>query len=214
MGNECCPIEWTEEQWNQVQETVRSEAAKVRVAALALPIYGPLPCDAESVSLQEVRREPTAETHILTALADEMRTQAISGAPLPQVLQALEGRVRAVEHSAARRRGEAQERLMVDDTRCRPLTKISVNVYLTSAQLCQPDLSSALILFRRAANLIARVEDRIVFGGQPGPDPNPQVLNINPPIFRVAGGEQFRGLIAEASAHHSDSSLYCDSSWT
>ncbi|MGB5053130.1 MAG: family 1 encapsulin nanocompartment shell protein, partial [Nitrospirales bacterium] len=160
----------------------------------------PLQCDAESVSLQEVRREPTAETHILAALADEMRAQAISGAPLPQVLQALEGNVRAVEHSAARRRGEAQERLMVDDTRCRPLTKISVNVYLTSAQLCQPDLSSALILFRRAANLIARVEDRIVFGGQPGPDPNPQALNINPPIFRVAGGEQFRGLIAEARA--------------
>ncbi|MDR4460789.1 MAG: bacteriocin family protein [Nitrospirales bacterium] len=201
MGNECCPIEWTEEQWNQVQETVRSEAAKVRVAGSFLPIYGPLPCDAESVPIQEVRQEPTGETHVLAALANEMRRQADAGAQnLPQVLRALEGNVRAVEHSAARRRGEAQERLMVDDTRCRPLTKISVNVYLTSAQLCQPDLASALILFRRAANLISRVEDRIVFGGQPGPDPEPRLLNISPPIFRVSGGAQFRGLIAEALA--------------
>jgi len=200
MENECCPIEWTEDQWNQVQETVRNEAAKVRVSASALPTYGPLPCDAESVSMQEVRQESTGETHILGELADEIRNQANAGAPLNQVLHALEGRVRAVEHSASRRRGEAQERLMVDDARCRPLTKISVNVYLTSAQLCQPDLSSALILFRRAANLIARVEDRIVFGGQPGPDPNPLILNIRPPIFRVSSGEQFRGLIAEARA--------------
>lgn len=201
MENECCPIEWKEDQWNQVQETVRNEAAKVRVAALALPTYGPLPCDAESVSIQEVREEPTGETHILAALADAMRRQADQGATdLPQVLRELESGVRNVEHSASRRRGEAQERLMVDDTRCRPLTKISVNVYLTSAQLCQPGLSSALILFRRAANLIARVEDRIVFGGQPQADPPPQNLNIAPPIFRVSGGEMFRGLIAEALA--------------
>jgi len=201
MENACCPIEWTEEQWDRVQEAVRDEAGKVRVAASFLPIFGPLPCDAESVSLQEVQQEPTGEVHILSALADEMRLQADQGSNnLPQVLRELEPRVRAVEAIAHRRRGEALERLLVEDTRCRPLTKISVNVYLKSAQLCQPDLSSALIMFRRAANIIARVEDRIVFGGQPGPSPDPSALNVSPPIFRVSGGEQFRGLIAEALA--------------
>ncbi len=196
-----CQIPWTEEQWNQVQETVREEAGKVRVAASFLPIYGPLPCDAETVSLQEVRRESTEETHVLSALADEMRDQANMGADnLQQVLRELEPRVRAVEAVAHRRRGESLQRLLVDDTRCRPLTKISVNVYLRSTQLCQPDLSSALILFRRAANLIARVEDRIVFGGQPSANPDPSTLDVSPPIYRVSGGETFRGLIDEALA--------------
>ena len=97
-----CQIPWTEEQWNQVQETVREEAGKVRVAASFLPIYGPLPCDAETVSLQEVRRESTGETHVLSALADEMRDQANMGADnLQQVLRELEPSCRSRGASTA-----------------------------------------------------------------------------------------------------------------
>ena len=147
-------VQWTEEQCNLVQQTVRDEARKVRVAASFLPLYGPLPPDAASVPLQHLEEIP-------------------------------------------RRAGI---RMRVDDSHTRPLTTISVNVELQSSQAAQPDLSSALIMFRRAANIIARVEDRIVFEGQPGPDPDPRLLNVTPIIFTVSGGEQFKGLIREAQS--------------
>ena len=192
-------LPWTEEQWNQVDESIRAEACKVRVARLFLPIDGPYPRDAETVSLQEVRQEDTGETRALSELADYLRRQGNQGASnLPRVLRGLESEVREVEHSARRMRGESQERLLVDATRTRPLTKISVNVYLKSAQVEQQDLYDAHILFRRAANFIARVEDRIVFGGQPCASPDPRLFGIQPYVYRVSGGEQFRGLIAEA----------------
>jgi uncharacterized linocin/CFP29 family protein len=142
-------LQWTEEQWNLVQQTVRDEARKVRVAASFLPFYGPLPPEAASVPLQE--------------------------------LQAPAGNMR------------------VDDGRTRRLTTISNIVELQRHQVAQPDLSSALSLFRRAANIIARVEDRLVFMGQPREDPDPAEIGVNPPTFRVTGGEQFRGLIAHAA---------------
>ena len=52
---------WTEAQWTQVQETVRDEAKKQRVAASFLPLYGPLPEDAQTVPLQilALRPDPT-----------------------------------------------------------------------------------------------------------------------------------------------------------
>ena len=46
------PIQWTEDQWNLVQQTVREEARKVRVAASFLPIHGPLSSETEAVPLQ------------------------------------------------------------------------------------------------------------------------------------------------------------------
>ena len=173
MDNDNSPVQWTEEQWNLVQQTVRDEARKVRVAASFLPVHGPLAPDAESVSLQTVIDE-------------------------------------AVDYSTTysfRQRGESEERLLVDDTRTRPLTTIAVNVYLRRSQIAQPDLSSPLIMFRRAANIIARVEDSIVFRGQPEPPKNPADIpkypakfNVRPYIFNVAGGEHFPGLVEAAPA--------------
>ena len=34
-------VQWTEEQWNLVQQTVRDEARKVRIAASFLRVHGP-----------------------------------------------------------------------------------------------------------------------------------------------------------------------------
>src|SRR2546421_7196196 len=36
-------VGWTDAQWNRVRQTVSDEAARGRVAASFLPIYGPLP---------------------------------------------------------------------------------------------------------------------------------------------------------------------------
>jgi hypothetical protein len=39
-------------------------------------------------------------------------------------------------------------------------------VYLRGAQVADPELETALSAFRRAANVLARLEDRIIFTGQ------------------------------------------------
>jgi uncharacterized linocin/CFP29 family protein len=174
MDSDTSPLQWTEEQWNLVQQTVRDEARKVRIAASFLPVHGPLPPDAQVAPLQEIKNEATADSGY------SLRP----GAP--------------PEYSALRQRGEPEERLSVDDLQTRPLTTVFVNVYLKRAQVAQPDLSSALIMFRRAANIIARVEDTLVFAGQTGPNPPPGDIEVEPHIFRVTGGEKFDGLVKTA----------------
>jgi uncharacterized linocin/CFP29 family protein len=193
------PVQWTDEQWNLVQETVRNEARKVRVAASFLPLYGPLPPDAESVPLQAVDEEDTAEPNEAIELLRQIASGSAAGKTnLRALLQSVSQGLGTPQYSARRQRGEAQKRLRVDDRKTRPLTTISVNVHLGRAQIAQPDLSDALIMFRRAANIIARVEDRLVFGGQPHEDPGPDELGVQPPIFRVTGGESFPGLVQSA----------------
>jgi len=55
------------------------------------------------------------------------------------------------------------------------LTRISVNVYLRSHEVADPSLSAALLMFRRAANVIARVEDALVLYGRRSATVNPTV---------------------------------------
>jgi uncharacterized linocin/CFP29 family protein len=45
------------------------------------------------------------------------------------------------------------------------LVNVTVNVLLSSEQVAEETLSNALLAFRRAANILAQEEDRIVFGG-------------------------------------------------
>src|SRR5438552_15351145 len=93
-------VQWTEEQWNLVQQTVRDEARKVRVAASFLAVHGPLPPDTESVPIQTFYDEDTSDPGVY-----------------------------------GKRTSEAEKRLLVDDTKTRPLTTISVNVYLRRSQV-------------------------------------------------------------------------------
>jgi uncharacterized linocin/CFP29 family protein len=133
-----------------VQEAVRDEAKKQRVAASFLPLYGPLPEDAQSVPEQKLR-----------------------------YLDATQRSVAPVNC------------LQVDDFETQRLTTLSVSVVLRSAQVAQADLSSAIVAFRRAANLIARAEDYLVFRGQPGE--NAPLPTLHPCI--ATGGEFFEGLL-------------------
>ena len=45
------------------------------------------------------------------------------------------------------------------------LVNLTVKVELSSEQVADETLSNALLAFRRAANILAQEEDRIVFGG-------------------------------------------------
>jgi uncharacterized linocin/CFP29 family protein len=149
-------VEWSDEQWRRVQQTVLDEAHKARVAARFLPVFGPLPADAETVPAQSLSTE-----------AGDLLS------------------------------GPAELRLAVNDHAVIHLTTLSVNVALTTAQANQPDLGSALTMFRRAANIIARVEDAIVFLGQPGRGEGPSLPL--PKVYRVGGGAQSRGLLESAA---------------
>jgi uncharacterized linocin/CFP29 family protein len=60
----------------------------------------------------------------------------------------------------------------------------------------EPDLSSALTMFRRAANYVARIEDALVFHGQPGPNAAPLIGVAGvPAVFRVTGGGFRNGMV-------------------
>ena len=50
-----------------------------------------------------------------------------------------------------------QTRLGVNDFDTTRLSTVSVNVYLKGAQIADPELAAALIMFRRAAAIVARV---------------------------------------------------------
>ena len=71
-------------------------------------------------------------------------------------------------------------RITIDDTAVIQLATLQVKVFLRGAQMADPDMTSALQVFRRAANILARLEDAIVFNGQVG-------ANEGPPFETVQG---------------------------
>jgi uncharacterized linocin/CFP29 family protein len=89
--------------------------------------------------------------------------------------------------------GEAGERLEIDDSVTLPLTTLSCLVYLTTQQVEDPELASAKQLVARAADLVARLEDAVVFNGQPGAGQAPDVAL--PKFYRVQGGGDYPGLL-------------------
>ena len=95
----------------------------------------------------------------------------------------------------------ARNSLEVNDHDTRRLTTIAVNVGLKGPQVAAADLDSALVAFRRAANLIARAEDYVIFRGQPMPTP-PVPPELTPCVIR--GGQAFNGLLPEALAQHQE----------
>lgn len=67
-------------------------------------------------------------------------------------------------YEAPKLAGELQ-RISVNNTETQPLMTLEILVYLRGAQVADPELSSALTAFRRAANVLARLEDAIIFNG-------------------------------------------------
>jgi len=80
------------------------------------------------------------------------------------------------------------------------LATLQVKVPVRAAQMADPEMTSVLALFRRAANVLARLEDAVVFRGLV---PNPLIagrfvppINVGPPqtIWEITGGQVSRGL--------------------
>jgi len=88
-----------------------------------------------------------------------------------------------------------ERRLAIDDTTTIPVPTLQVRVYVRGAQMADPDLTSVLQLFRRGANVLARLEDAVVFGGQPEPSAAPALADSLPPIWEILGGARSDGLL-------------------
>jgi uncharacterized linocin/CFP29 family protein len=89
--------------------------------------------------------------------------------------------------------------LTIEDKTTVQLATLQVKVHLRGAQMADPELSSVVQLFRRAANVLARLEDVVVFRGV---DPHPQnqgkllprAQGSVPEIFEITGEQESDGL--------------------
>jgi uncharacterized linocin/CFP29 family protein len=87
--------------------------------------------------------------------------------------------------------------MTIDDTTTILLPTLQVKVYVRGAQMADPEMTSAVALFRRAANVLARLEDAVVFNGQAGPGQGPASAGADlPPVWEILGGQKSRGLLA------------------
>lgn len=86
----------------------------------------------------------------------------------------------------------------VEDSRSLKLATLQTRVSLRAEQMADPELASAQLAFRRAANVLARLEDDIIFNGQAGEDRGPKrpgsLQSLNDP-WEVVGGQESNGLL-------------------
>jgi uncharacterized linocin/CFP29 family protein len=87
----------------------------------------------------------------------------------------------------------------IEDKSVIQLATLQVKVPVRGAQMADPEMTSVLALFRRAANVLARLEDTVVFRGLV-PDPAlpkrfAPPINVGPQrVWEITGGERSRGL--------------------
>jgi uncharacterized linocin/CFP29 family protein len=195
-------VPWTDEQWARANQVIQEEAKRARVAATFLPLYGPLDSDADFVRRQE----------ILYAIPTEARMAAVSDMAAANQLFASElaaiqgGKREFADLTAAQARiASAQailgpQQLGIDDRDTMRLATLQVTVPVRNAQMADPEMSSVLALFRRAANVLARLEDAVVFRGleqnltiQGGVAPPAGTTGL-PPIWQITGAREAEGI--------------------
>jgi uncharacterized linocin/CFP29 family protein len=98
-----------------------------------------------------------------------------------------------------------QPMLNIGDRDTIRLATLQVTVPIRNAQMADPELSSALALFRRAANVVARLEDAVVFRGlAPGRqavggfEPPGGIAGL-PDIWQITGALDAEGLWSTAA---------------
>jgi Encapsulating protein for peroxidase len=74
-------------------------------------------------------------------------------------------------------------------------------VSLVVARMVDPEDVAARALFLRAANVVGRIEDAVVFNGLDGHDAEPSIPQGIPRIYRIAGGEKWDSLLKAGNRH-------------
>src|SRR5262249_44309026 len=100
----------------------------------------------------------------------------------------------------ADQRWDEQQQIRINDKETVRLATLQVKVYVRGAQLADPEMESVLALFRRAANVLARLEDAVVFRGlESAPEPGyfqpRRGLAGVADIWEIHGGEPRPGLL-------------------
>ena len=190
-------VPWTDAQWARVEQVIQEQASHARVAATFLPLYGPLPADTdfvrtESISYAEPGIVRTAARNEVNAAFLQYNAALLAG-NYPNAA--------AAQERIARAEAILQRRQMnIDDRNTIQLATLQVRVPVRAAQMADPEMVSVLTLFRRATNVLARIEDAVVFNGL---RPNPRVAGrFSPPagarglqgIWEILGGQSTDGL--------------------
>jgi|SRR5262245_54625896 len=94
-----------------------------------------------------------------------------------------------------------RQQIAVDDETTILLPTLQVKVEVRAAQMADPDMTSVLALFRRAVNVLARLEDAVIFNGlianpsaPPPVTPRDGVAGL-PQIWEISGGQPMDGLL-------------------
>jgi uncharacterized linocin/CFP29 family protein len=94
------------------------------------------------------------------------------------------------------------DRIHIDDSETIRLATLQVKVYVRAAQMADQEMLSVLTLFRRAANVLARLEDVVVFNGLitnllPPPAFTPPAAAVAglPQVWEILGGQVTPGLL-------------------
>jgi uncharacterized linocin/CFP29 family protein len=190
-------VPWSDEQWARVNQVIQEEAKRARVAATFLPLYGPLDADADFVRRQDIFYSATGTTRAAAAAEANRALQDYTNAmAVPNYANALAAQERYARTQAILGR----ERLGIDDRDTIRLATLQVLVPVRNAQMADPEMTSVLALFRRAANVVARLEDAIVFRGLApnatvtgGFAPPAGVIGL-PGIWQITGAERADGL--------------------
>ena len=93
---------------------------------------------------------------------------------------------------------QAEKRLEVDDSTTIALTTISADIFLRTYEAADPEMTAALSLIGRAADVLGRLEDSIIFNGQIAKDQGPNDIVVRPPVYRIKGGQERPGLLTAA----------------
>ena len=161
MGNDP-QVPWSDEQWARANQVVQEESKRARVAATFLPLYGPLDADADFVRRQDISygmprsTRGAATADVAGALLDYIAALGLAENPAA---------IAARERIARDQDILGPPRLGIHDRDTIRLATLQVLVPVRNAQMADPEMASVLSLFRRAANVIARLEDAIVFRG-------------------------------------------------
>ncbi len=196
-------VPWTDEQWARVNQVVQEEAKRARVAATFLPLYGPLDADADFIRRQDILYSASAAARAAAltdyAAAFQAYSSALRAPPDYATAADAQARMASDLHILG------LQRLGIDDRDTIRLATLQVIVPVRNAQMADPELTSALALFRRAANVLARLEDAVIFRGFA---PNPAIvggfappagLAGLPPVWQITGALAARGLWTRAA---------------
>jgi uncharacterized linocin/CFP29 family protein len=193
-------VPWSDEQWARVNQVVQEEAKRARVAATFLPLYGPMDADADFVRRQDILYSVPAATRSAAALASNAAFQQYSAALRPPRQQDYATALEAQDRFARAQAVLGLQRLGIDDRDTIRLATLQVTVPVRNAQMADPEMTSVLTLFRRAANVLARLEDAVVFRGL-APDPTnwggfapPAGLAGLPAVWQITGALSAPGL--------------------